>query len=136
MYRHGWCTKDQGIFLEFFMNVLTKEFAKGNDSIKEDLETAFEQCVFCLYGHPNKKGKARRLYDHNAPLVRHLRLRWDLDIPVPNHKSWVQSNKRVNHYLMKSLMNILISSCINIYFMSIVIINAFIVSSLHFVFLF
>nr|KAG5701968.1 hypothetical protein BaRGS_034550 [Batillaria attramentaria] len=64
--RHAWCTRDSGIFLLFYMDVLAAELSKAAESVKEDLETAFEQCVLCLYKHPNKKGKARHLYDHNA----------------------------------------------------------------------
>ncbi|CAL1544545.1 unnamed protein product [Lymnaea stagnalis] len=59
--RHSWCTKDEGDFLLFLMSILQKEM---EDKDREDL--TFEQCVFCLYGHPNKKGKARHLSDHNA----------------------------------------------------------------------
>lgn len=52
------------------MDVLAAELVNANEAVKDDLETAFEQCVFCLYGHPNKKAKARHLFDHNAPPVR------------------------------------------------------------------
>ena len=38
-------------------------------SLKDDLDMAFEQCVYCLYGHPNKKGKAKHLQDHNVSTV-------------------------------------------------------------------
>ena len=30
---------------------------------------AVEQCFFCLYGHPTKKGRYRHLMDHNAPQI-------------------------------------------------------------------
>ncbi|XP_076450993.1 uncharacterized protein LOC143286923 isoform X2 [Babylonia areolata] len=67
--RNAWCTRECGIFLQFYMDVLTTELPKAHNSVKDDLGTAFEQCVFCLYGHPNKKGRARHLVDHNAPCI-------------------------------------------------------------------
>ena len=69
--RNAWCTRESGVFLLFFMDILTRELGTAHNSIKDELETAFEQCVFCLYGHPNKKAKARHLFDHNAPSVRY-----------------------------------------------------------------
>ncbi|XP_062592133.1 calcineurin-binding protein cabin-1-like [Saccostrea cucullata] len=63
---HSWCTKSDGQFLIFFMGVLEKKL-KDNSKYTEDLRQMYEQCVYCLYGHPNKKGKAKHLADHNAP---------------------------------------------------------------------
>ena len=37
---------------------------------KEELETALEQCFYCLYSHPSKKSKARYLEEHSAQQVR------------------------------------------------------------------
>ena len=62
---HSWCTKSDGKFLKFFMDVLQK---KMNDKLlyTDDLRQMYEQCVYCLYGHPNKKGRAKHLADHNC----------------------------------------------------------------------
>ncbi|KAL8594874.1 hypothetical protein ACOMHN_016115 [Nucella lapillus] len=67
--RNAWCTRECGIFLQFCMDSLAMELPKAHPSVKDDLKTAFEQCVFCLYSHPNKKGRARHLVDHNAPCI-------------------------------------------------------------------
>ncbi|KAK6191339.1 hypothetical protein SNE40_003056 [Patella caerulea] len=69
--RHSWCTKNNGAVLLLFLKILKKERKKSKLSanLKEDLDIAFEQCVYCLYGHPNKKIKSRRLQDHNSPPI-------------------------------------------------------------------
>ncbi|XP_050407932.1 calcineurin-binding protein cabin-1 [Patella vulgata] len=69
--RHSWCTKNNGAVLLLFLKILKKERKKPKLSanLKEDLDIAFEQCVYCLYGHPNKKIKSRRLQDHNSPPI-------------------------------------------------------------------
>ena len=36
---------------------------------REDLETGLEQCIYCLYGHPNKRSRAKHLQEHNAKQV-------------------------------------------------------------------
>lgn len=36
---------------------------------KEELETALEQCFYCLYGYPSKKSKARYLEEHSTQQV-------------------------------------------------------------------
>ncbi|ESO97504.1 hypothetical protein LOTGIDRAFT_152594 [Lottia gigantea] len=69
--RHSWCTKNNGAVLLLFLKVLRKERNKSklSASLKEELDVAFEQCIYCLYGHPNKKSKSRRLHDHNSPPI-------------------------------------------------------------------
>ncbi|CAH1784782.1 unnamed protein product [Owenia fusiformis] len=71
--RRSWCTNSQGALLEFYLDVVWEEFSKYNSDTShphhEDLESAFEQCVYCLYGHPNRKSRARHLYDHNAQQI-------------------------------------------------------------------
>lgn len=68
--RHAWCTKSDGQLLLFFMSVLKTERARYPEdkphAFKDELDQAFEQCVFCLYGYPTKKAKTRYLQDHNA----------------------------------------------------------------------
>ncbi|KAH9508209.1 Calcineurin-binding protein cabin-1 [Bulinus truncatus] len=55
--RHSWCTKDNGLLLLYTISVLAKDL---DDKEIEDIH--FEQCVYCLYGHPTKKGKARSFF--------------------------------------------------------------------------
>uniref|UniRef100_A0A9J7X8E5 Calcineurin-binding protein cabin-1 n=1 Tax=Cyprinus carpio carpio TaxID=630221 RepID=A0A9J7X8E5_CYPCA len=73
--RRSWCCNSDGALLKFFVRVL-RERLSGNENLpyKEDLETALEQCFFCLYAYPSKKSKARYLEEHSAPQVE---LHWD-----------------------------------------------------------
>ena len=44
------------------ISVLGKELSVQDDEEDDDdeyISSAFEQCVFCLYNHPNKRGRAR-----------------------------------------------------------------------------
>lgn len=56
------------------MQVLQKELAasasEDTHPYKEELETALEQCFYCLYSFPSKKSKARYLEEHSAQQVR------------------------------------------------------------------
>lgn len=67
-YRHAWCTKSEGEFLLFYIGILTSE-KSSSEIFNEELGQAVEQCFFCLYGHPTKKGRYRHLMDHNAPQI-------------------------------------------------------------------
>ena len=61
----------------FFMRVLKpKIYSESN--LLDEYQQAFEQCVYCLYGHP-RKGKAKHLQDHNASGVT---LQWEEAIEV------------------------------------------------------
>uniref|UniRef100_A0A671TDN7 Calcineurin-binding protein cabin-1-like n=1 Tax=Sinocyclocheilus anshuiensis TaxID=1608454 RepID=A0A671TDN7_9TELE len=73
--RRSWCCNSDGTLLKFFVRVL-REKLTGHENLpyKEDLETALEQCFFCLYAYPSKKSKARYLEEHSAPQVE---LHWD-----------------------------------------------------------
>uniref|UniRef100_A0A671KPA2 Calcineurin-binding protein cabin-1 n=1 Tax=Sinocyclocheilus anshuiensis TaxID=1608454 RepID=A0A671KPA2_9TELE len=73
--RRSWCCNSDGALLKFFVRVL-RERLSGHENLpyKEDLETALEQCFFCLYAYPSKKSKARYLEEHSAPQVE---LHWD-----------------------------------------------------------
>ncbi|KTF83645.1 hypothetical protein cypCar_00006386 [Cyprinus carpio] len=66
--RRSWCCNSDGTLLKFFVRVL-REKLSGPENLpyKEDLETALEQCFFCLYAYPSKKSKARYLEEHSAP---------------------------------------------------------------------
>jgi hypothetical protein len=93
------------------MEVLSKELETAHTSVQADLNTAFEQCVLCLYGHPNKKGKARHLdFDHNAPCVRSC---WAFYVSVfillkkkkkeEEKKMSAESNKIADNKLVKNV---------------------------------
>ncbi|ELK15605.1 Calcineurin-binding protein cabin-1 [Pteropus alecto] len=55
------------------VRVLQKELAASTSEdthpYKEELETALEQCFYCLYSFPSKKSKARYLEEHSAQQV-------------------------------------------------------------------
>ena len=72
-FRRSWCTSCNGDLLHFIVDTLTfqleKYTADSPHPLKEDLEHMLEQCFYCLYGHPNKRGKAKHLEDHNAAEV-------------------------------------------------------------------
>uniref|UniRef100_A0A8C5LJ11 Calcineurin-binding protein cabin-1 n=1 Tax=Leptobrachium leishanense TaxID=445787 RepID=A0A8C5LJ11_9ANUR len=71
--RRSWCCNSDGALLKFYVRVLHKELAASTKDdthpYKEELETALEQCFYCLYGYPSKKSKARYLEEHSAPQV-------------------------------------------------------------------
>uniref|UniRef100_A0A3Q3L5W9 Calcineurin-binding protein cabin-1 n=1 Tax=Mastacembelus armatus TaxID=205130 RepID=A0A3Q3L5W9_9TELE len=71
--RRSLCCSSDGALLKFFVQVLEKEFAASSNNeshpYKEELETALEQCFFCLFAYPSKKSKARYLEDHSSPQV-------------------------------------------------------------------
>ncbi|XP_006901491.1 PREDICTED: calcineurin-binding protein cabin-1 [Elephantulus edwardii] len=72
--RRSWCCNSDGTLLRFYVRVLRKELAAAPTSedthpYKEELETALEQCFYCLYSFPSKKSKARYLEEHSAPQV-------------------------------------------------------------------
>ena len=68
-YSRSWCTRSDGSLLLFFMTVLQYKMNRESEKFREEYQQAFEQCVFCLYGHPNRKGKAKHLQVRN---VRHI----------------------------------------------------------------
>nr|XP_020763084.1 calcineurin-binding protein cabin-1 [Odocoileus virginianus texanus] len=71
--RRAWCCNSDGALLRFYVRVLQKELAASPSAdthpYKEELETALEQCFYCLYSHPSKKSKARYLEEHSAQQV-------------------------------------------------------------------
>ncbi|XP_077317696.1 calcineurin-binding protein cabin-1 isoform X2 [Lithobates pipiens] len=76
--RRSWCCNSDGALLKFYLRILLKELAvsTNNDAhpFKEELETALEQCFYCLYGYPSKKSKARYLEEHS---VQQVELLWE-----------------------------------------------------------
>ncbi|XP_027250020.1 calcineurin-binding protein cabin-1 isoform X3 [Cricetulus griseus] len=71
--RRSWCCNSDGALLRFYVQVLQKELAasasEDTHPYKEELETALEQCFYCLYSFPSKKSKARYLEEHSAQQV-------------------------------------------------------------------
>ncbi|RXM93244.1 Calcineurin-binding protein cabin-1 [Acipenser ruthenus] len=71
--RRAWCCSSDGALLKFYVRVLQKELAASTSEdahpYKEELETALEQCFYCLYSYPSKKNKARYLEEHSAQQV-------------------------------------------------------------------
>eukprot|EP00071_Canis_lupus_P032867 XP_022266424.1 calcineurin-binding protein cabin-1 isoform X3 [Canis lupus familiaris] len=71
--RRSWCCNSDGALLRFYVRVLQKELAASTSEdthpYKEELETALEQCFYCLYSFPSKKSKARYLEEHSAQQV-------------------------------------------------------------------
>uniref|UniRef100_A0A8C6RAZ6 Calcineurin-binding protein cabin-1 n=1 Tax=Nannospalax galili TaxID=1026970 RepID=A0A8C6RAZ6_NANGA len=71
--RRSWCCNSDGALLRFYVQVLQKELAVSTSEdthpYKEELETALEQCFYCLYSFPSKKSKARYLEEHSAQQV-------------------------------------------------------------------
>ncbi|XP_012579131.1 PREDICTED: calcineurin-binding protein cabin-1 isoform X2 [Condylura cristata] len=71
--RRSWCCNSDGALLRFYVRVLQKELAVSTSEdthpYKEELETALEQCFYCLYSFPSKKSKARYLEEHSAQQV-------------------------------------------------------------------
>ncbi|XP_018421411.1 PREDICTED: calcineurin-binding protein cabin-1 [Nanorana parkeri] len=76
--RRSWCCNSDGALLKFYVRVLVKELAASTNEdahpFKEELETALEQCFYCLYGYPSKKSKARYLEEHS---VQQVELLWE-----------------------------------------------------------
>ncbi|KAG8597179.1 hypothetical protein GDO81_002185 [Engystomops pustulosus] len=74
--RRSWCCNSDGALLKFYVRVLLKELALSTKEdyhpFKEELETALEQCFYCLYGYPSKKSKARYLEEHSVQPVEML----------------------------------------------------------------
>ncbi|KAM5237767.1 calcineurin-binding protein cabin-1 [Ctenodactylus gundi] len=71
--RRSWCCNSDGALLRFYVRVLQKELtvstSEDTHPYKEELETALEQCFYCLYSFPSKKSKARYLEEHSAQQV-------------------------------------------------------------------
>jgi len=65
---------DDGRLLQFNVDVLYNELLRqtSTDDVhqcKEEIDASLEQCFYCLYGHPNKRAKAKHLEDHSANTV-------------------------------------------------------------------
>ncbi|XP_032112544.1 calcineurin-binding protein cabin-1 isoform X4 [Sapajus apella] len=71
--RRSWCCNSDGALLRFYVRVLQKELTASTSEdthpYKEELETALEQCFYCLYSFPSKKSKARYLEEHSVQQV-------------------------------------------------------------------
>ncbi|KAH6935501.1 hypothetical protein HPB50_006286 [Hyalomma asiaticum] len=70
--RRSWCTLSDGVLLFLFVDVATQELSKKSavaNVFHEDLNNGIEQCFYCLYGHPHRRGKVKHLQEHNAKQV-------------------------------------------------------------------
>ncbi|XP_062500946.1 calcineurin-binding protein cabin-1-like [Corticium candelabrum] len=69
--RHFVCCEDDGKFLELSLSIF---LGCLQDTSDEELIRDIEQCFLCLYGHPNKKAKTKKLQDHGSSQIE---LTWD-----------------------------------------------------------
>ncbi|XP_038221203.1 calcineurin-binding protein cabin-1-like [Zerene cesonia] len=63
----GWCIQSDGKLLHFILDTIvpllrTPAISKCLEQVRQYLE----QCVYCLYGHPERKQKLKYIADHNA----------------------------------------------------------------------
>lgn len=75
--RRSWCTVSDGVLLFLSIEVMMKELANkfGTPHVfQEDIMNGIEQCFYCLYGHPSRRGKVKHLQEHNA---RQISLTWE-----------------------------------------------------------
>ncbi|GFT23499.1 calcineurin-binding protein cabin-1, partial [Nephila pilipes] len=75
--RRSWCTTADGLLLFHIIDVSMTELqdTTGKSYLyKEELEAGLEQCIYCLYGHPHKRTRAKHLQEHNA---RQIPLTWE-----------------------------------------------------------
>ena len=52
-----------------FVGRLHKEGHTLSYDQRTDMEHAIEQCIYCLYSHPSKRGKLKNLEEHNTTQV-------------------------------------------------------------------
>ena len=62
---------DDGRLLQFSVEALYNELlklasAEDPHQCRDEIDAAIEQCFYCLYGHPNKRAKAKHLEDHGV----------------------------------------------------------------------
>ncbi|XP_065182437.1 calcineurin-binding protein cabin-1-like isoform X1 [Sycon ciliatum] len=67
--RHGLCCSMDGHLLLILVKEGKKLLPQLDSVTRDEVVRELEQCYFCLYGHPNKKYKARRLEDHGSPQI-------------------------------------------------------------------
>ncbi|GIY38511.1 calcineurin-binding protein cabin-1 [Caerostris extrusa] len=75
--KRSWCTAADGLLLFHIIDVCMAELQDSTGKsylYKEELETGLEQCIYCLYGHPHKRTRAKHLQEHNA---RQITLTWE-----------------------------------------------------------
>ncbi|XP_055949732.1 calcineurin-binding protein cabin-1-like isoform X2 [Argiope bruennichi] len=75
--RRSWCTAADGLLLFHIINVCMAELQDNTGKsylYKEELEAGLEQCIYCLYGHPHKRTRAKHLQEHSA---RQIPLTWE-----------------------------------------------------------
>ncbi|XP_067949405.1 calcineurin-binding protein cabin-1-like [Watersipora subatra] len=67
--KHGLCTSSDGLLLQYFLEKLFQRLSIAGTYNRQQMEQQVSQCIFCLYGHPHKKIKAKNLSDHGASTV-------------------------------------------------------------------
>lgn len=68
--RRSWCTSSDGVLLFLCVEVMIDETKKSaSHPFHEDIAMGLEQCFYCLYGHPARRGKVKHLQEHSAPQV-------------------------------------------------------------------
>ncbi|GFW50405.1 calcineurin-binding protein cabin-1 [Trichonephila clavipes] len=75
--KRSWCTAADGLLLFHIIDVSMTELqdTTGKSYLyKEELEAGLEQCIYCLYGHPHKRTRAKHLQEHSA---RQIPLTWE-----------------------------------------------------------
>ena len=92
------CTMEHGKLLNYLVDVFVPIMTTYPlPDYSEQIKTALEQAVFCLYAHPSKKSKARHLTDHN---VSQLGLTWPRALVI---FSYVRPVKLPEHDDVKTL---------------------------------
>ncbi|XP_064478265.1 calcineurin-binding protein cabin-1-like [Ornithodoros turicata] len=80
--RRSWCTSSDGVLLFLCVDVMINEIKKPSPHpFYEDIVMGLEQCFYCLYGHPTRRGKVKHLQEHNATPVN---LTWERSAVVFN----------------------------------------------------
>ncbi|XP_050679518.1 calcineurin-binding protein cabin-1-like [Leptidea sinapis] len=66
--KRGWCAHSDSKLLYFILDTIVPRIrSPALSKSLEQISQYMEQCVFCLYGHPEKKSKVKYLLDHNVP---------------------------------------------------------------------
>lgn len=78
--RKLWCSKDQGKFLLYILDVVVPLLRSNILESVRDLVTEYvEQVTYCLYGYPVKRARLRHIEDHEATAIE---ITWDRAIQL------------------------------------------------------
>ncbi|KAF6029656.1 cabin1 [Bugula neritina] len=67
--KYSLCTSSDGQLLQYTVQKLQEHKQSSECNNPQLTEQLVNQCIYCLYGHPNKKIRAKSLTDHNSPLA-------------------------------------------------------------------